>query len=570
MRVKSLIIVSFFWPASIFCQKTVNPSSNALERELMPTTGMVLSPGMVLSQGKADASHSNSSLCQPVTYDGYEYNVVQIGTQCWFAENLRTTIYANGYAIPSNLSDSAWYATNSGASAVYAEGGSDALWEKNLKDYGRLYNWYAVDDVRGLCPGGWHVPTDEEWKSMEMALGMTEAHANSTTYRGPDVGSQMKEYDWRFGDTLRTSLTNLSGLSCLPGGFRFRNGSFGREGSLGIFWSSSSTVISHIHTNAWYRLLNFDDGETGDMVRRGYDDPETGLSVRCVRSTAPSLGCTNPDFAEYSTAANVDDGSCATPSMLGCTDSRYVQYDPFANVDDGTCTELIGCEDGAALSYQGFDYHLVTIGEQCWFVENLEATYYRNGDKIEKLLNKEEWTMSGVGTIMFNVDEVEVGAEVGAWCDYDTNDSHPHAYGKLYNWYAVSDSRALCPNDWHVPTDEEWKQLIEFLGGSDYAGEPMKALPSDNPRWNGSNISGFSGLPGGDLNAEEFYRAGERGTWWSCSPVGWKSHWDGPRSEFHSTKSWAYYLDRWGGDVTRTDEYFQSSHVSVRCIRDAE
>jgi uncharacterized protein (TIGR02145 family) len=128
--------------------------------------------------------------CAAVSMDGYSYSVVEIGDQCWFAENLRSTVYANGDVILTGLTDGDWTSTTLGATAVYGEGNSgcnsfspdiDACDEaQSLSEYGRLYNWYAVDDARGLCPTGWHVPTDVEWMVLEMELGMSESEANST------------------------------------------------------------------------------------------------------------------------------------------------------------------------------------------------------------------------------------------------------------------------------------------------------------------------------------------------------------------------------------------------------
>jgi uncharacterized protein (TIGR02145 family) len=248
---------------------------------------------------------------------------------------------------------------------------------------------------------------------------------------------------------------------------------------------------------------------------------------------------------EYNPEANVNDGSCATPAVLGCTDNRFAQFDPSANVDDGSCTELLGCEEGTTLTYQGFEYNLVTIGEQCWFVENLEATSYRNGDAIQNLQNSTEWAATNA-------------ASVGAWCDYQNDDTHPHAYGHLYNWYAVNDSRGLCPNGWHVPSDGEWTQLTDFLGGSDYAGTPMKASPQESPGWNGTNSSGFTGLPGGGrFNNGYFDDAGNYGGyWWSSSPYG-------------SYYAWTRRLDSYYEVVARL--YSNRPYgFSVRCVWDAE
>ena len=217
----------------------------------------------------------------PVSYQGYSYSTVQIGDQCWFAENLRNENYENGDAIPSNLSDSEWENTSSGAVAVFGEGNSycevyspngnacEDLW--SLNEYGRLYNWYAVDDARGLCPSGWHVPTDGEWMTLEMALGMSEAEANDSTWRGTDQGTQMKTtYGWYGGGNG----TNSSGFSGPPGGHRRSVGHFLNAGYDGYWWSSSP-----IGSRAWGRGLYY----YLENVYRPNSNPHYGFSVRCVR-----------------------------------------------------------------------------------------------------------------------------------------------------------------------------------------------------------------------------------------------------------------------------------------------
>ena len=96
--------------------------------------------------------------------DGYNYSTVQIGNQCWFSENLRTTIYADGTGIPQVSDNGAWTDLDSGARCDY---NNDAA---NVGTYGRMYNWFAATDVAGLCPTGWHVPTTEEWTQLGTIL----------------------------------------------------------------------------------------------------------------------------------------------------------------------------------------------------------------------------------------------------------------------------------------------------------------------------------------------------------------------------------------------------------------
>jgi uncharacterized protein (TIGR02145 family) len=221
-----------------------------------------------------------SACGDPVSYQGYDYATVLIGEQCWFAENLRSENYENGDAIPSNLSDSEWSSTTSGAVAVYGE---DAGCNNNyspdidacdpaesLNEYGRLYNWYAVDDIRGLCPSGWHIPSDGEWMTMEMALGMSESEANSEGWRGTDQGTQMKTtYGWYGGNG-----TNSSGFSGLPGGQREYSGYFSDAGLDAIWWSTSLDG-----SLAWARILN----TSYERVKRSDLNRLNGYSVRCVR-----------------------------------------------------------------------------------------------------------------------------------------------------------------------------------------------------------------------------------------------------------------------------------------------
>ena len=207
----------------------------------------------------------------PVSYHGYDYATVQIGEQCWFAENLRTELYRNGDFIPANLSDSEWSSTASGAVAVYGEDSGcesyspdgdacDPAW--SLNEYGRLYNWYAVDDARGLCPSMWHVPTDEEWIVMSDFLGGSSV-----------AGYQMKtNYGWYNGG----SGSNSIGYAGLASGFRRITGSFDNAGISGNWWSSSLSVSS-----AWYRDLDSVDSN----LDRGTHSQNFGFSVRCIKDT---------------------------------------------------------------------------------------------------------------------------------------------------------------------------------------------------------------------------------------------------------------------------------------------
>lgn len=220
-------------------------------------------PEAVIEDGSCAYGPLECGGASTVTFDGYTYDLVAIGEQCWFAENLRTEHYANGDSIPS---DGDWWNTFEGRRAILANAPS------NLADYGRLYNGFAVDDTRGLCPSGWHVPTDGEWMTLEMELGMSESEANGTGWRGTDQGTQMKS---SVSDTPSWNGTNTSGFSVLAGGAR-RNIGDVDGGYGGYFWSTSA------NEGSWYRLLHIMSSE---VYRTLTNTPRNGFSVRCLKDS---------------------------------------------------------------------------------------------------------------------------------------------------------------------------------------------------------------------------------------------------------------------------------------------
>ena len=200
-----------------------------------------------------------------VNYNGYDYATVQIGEQCWFAENLRTELYSNGDTIPGNLSNEEWASTTEGAQAI-------SIYGDALEMFGRAYNGYAVGDERGLCLSGWHVALDSEWKELEMELGMSEADANSGGWRGTDQGIQMKTTTgWSEGENG----TNSSGFSAKPAGNRTSQGHWTNTVHNAFFWTPASSTGSA----SLFRHLRFE--EAG--VFRGNYGSGQGLSIRCLK-----------------------------------------------------------------------------------------------------------------------------------------------------------------------------------------------------------------------------------------------------------------------------------------------
>ena len=202
------------------------------------------------------------------------------------AQNLKVTHYNNGDEIPfTNM-----FPQNSGAYTVYDD---DADWSGNpncpgpcADVYGNLYNWFAVDDERGLCMEGWHVPSDVEFMELEMFLGMSEEEANSYGHRGTDEGSKLAENSdlWDGGqsippenaDLVNNSEFGTSGFNALPAGYRFwSNGTYGGMGAGVYFWSSSESDWIY----AGYRQLYL----LHSNVYRYEFFKTFGYSIRCLQ-----------------------------------------------------------------------------------------------------------------------------------------------------------------------------------------------------------------------------------------------------------------------------------------------
>jgi uncharacterized protein (TIGR02145 family) len=196
--------------------------------------------------------------------DGNAYTSIIINGQEWMQQNLAVTKYRNGDPIATGLSNTAWVSTTSGAYALYNDN------VMNNAMYGKLYNWFAVNDVRGLCPTGWHVPSNVEWSTL---IDYLDPNASGGDSYPNSAGGHMKSTSgW---DSPNEGATNESGFTGLPGGFRDFDGPYNYIGRHGFWWSSTAFD----NTGAWHRELYFNDTNVfrQDLLK------QFGFSVRCVR-----------------------------------------------------------------------------------------------------------------------------------------------------------------------------------------------------------------------------------------------------------------------------------------------
>ncbi len=196
------------------------------------------------------------------------YKTVKIGNQWWMAENLKVKTYRNGVSIPKVQSMNDWL----NPEAAYC------VYQDNEVAPGLLYNWYVVIDSSNIAPAGWHIPTDSEWKELELFLGMSQVDADNLNWRGTDQGEKLKalgnsqwsEFEGVWGN-------NESGFNAYAGSCRLFDGKWGEPGlfSNGYWWASSSKSKDEI----WYRYLDYKE----KRVFRSTVPKEYGFSIRCVK-----------------------------------------------------------------------------------------------------------------------------------------------------------------------------------------------------------------------------------------------------------------------------------------------
>ena len=216
----------------------------------------------------------------------------------------------------------------------------------------------------------------------------------------------------------------------------------------------------------------------------------------------------------------------------GCGDDD----DAGTNPDNPTVPVTVTDIDGNV-------YQTVTIGTQVWMAENLKVTHYRNGDPIPNVTDNVAWE----------------GLNTGAYCEYANDANNVTTYGRLYNWFAINDSREIAPTGWHVPSVAEFQTLIDYLGGWQVAGGKMKETGTIHwvsPNTGATNESGFTALPGSG-------RFPNPNPW---SNLGWYARfWSTTESVSGFALSLTLYKDSPG--VANNDEYFSFDGFSVRCVK---
>ena len=520
--------------------------------------------------------------------DGNVYETVQIGDQTWMAENLRVTHYRNGDTIPKVTDSTAWANLTSSGFCNYDN--NDA----NADVYGSLYNGYAVNDNRNIAPPGWHIPSDDEWKELEMAQGMSQADADAESWRGTNEGSKLAGNAdlWTTGSLENDAEFGNSGFNALPSGYRhYDPGNSSGYFSLGDFaYFRNATEVENNFTG--YRLLHYGLSS----IQRSFLNPNYGFSVRCVKNDPDFVeipqnliatpignaiildwdGTGEIDLVKYriyrgieTTAYTlIDSVTTGSPITSTYTDNNVTNgttyYYSIKAVDADGNTSAYSNEDSATLyetltDIDGNVYETVQIGDQTWMAENLRVTHYRDGTAITTVPNAATWAALGTE----------------AYCFYNNNTSNEaDTYGALYNWFSVADSRNVAPAGWHVPTDDEWKELEMTLGMSQseanntgYRGvNEGSKLAGNTGLWDNGELesdtefgsSGLNALPGGARSSAngEYYGLGGNVSFWTATETTGDEKWY-RTLYFNRSDIWRYSVGN-GNDG-----------FAIRCVKDS-
>lgn len=457
------------------------------------------------------------------------YPTIQMGGQCWMAQNLRTSKYNNGTLIflGSDISSTKAYRYNSNDE------------ESNDIAYGYLYNWKAVTKgvsqkypvvgdtiIHGICPVGWHVPSDAEWDTLttfvkrqnqyvcESCTGTDDAYHTYCISKALTQSAGWNDSGEGCNAGATGTGTNATGFSVVPSGCRFSDG-FSDFGSSAYFWSATQKSAD----SAYYRGLY----HINDFVYRDHAYKGNGLSVRCVRDEVATItfvpncgmGAATtqkvtrgvPTALNANTFAHSVDTNWAFSSWNLAKDGSATKYNDKARVNiDGNvtlyaqwltyCTGTPNANEGGTNRIENVKmsssttrkYKVVQIGNQCWMAENLRTLQYADGTSVT------------------------------AYCA-NGNCDNTSTYGCVYTWSTLvrgssgsesnpSGIQGICPNGWHVPSAPEFEELFNYVNSKaeyrcDGDSSVAKAL-SSSKGWKDSGTECYAGVAGGNENATGF------------------------------------------------------------------
>jgi uncharacterized protein (TIGR02145 family) len=460
--------------------------------------------------------------------------MVTIGEQVWMAENLN-------------------YESTSGS---YCYGGNST----NCDTYGRLYTWAAAmggaasssttpSGVQGVCPVGWHLPSDAEWTILSDYV-----IANSAGTSTDDIGPFLKSttgWDTYSGITS----DDAYGFSGLPGGYRVYNVGSLDVGLTGYWWSSTERHSSY----AYRRNLYYGH----DYFSRDYYDKSYAISVRCLANASPTVSI-----------------SQVSPKYPVVGEPVSFTADTTGIYNESSAPVVTWSLNGGAFGSDGIDFTYVpTEAGRDTVIAKVEQNGVSSFDTVyvvyvgilTDVRDNQEYPFVTIGTQTWMAENLNYESTSGSYC-YGDNSTNCDTYGRLYTWAAAmggaasssttpSGVQGVCPVGWHLPSDAEWEALSDYViansaGTSTYdIGPFLKANSGWADNGNGTDDFGFSGLPGGYRYSNGSYvTVGDRGVWWSST-------------EINSLYAYRRCLN-YNGDTFVQSHDNKPYAYSVRCLQD--
>jgi uncharacterized protein (TIGR02145 family) len=512
-----------------------------------------------------------------VEYQGQVYNTIQIFSQCWLKENLNV-----GWQIPGS-----GHMSDNGFIEKYCYNDEPDSCTK----YGGLYQWdemmqYTTQQgAQGICPSGWHLPTDEEWKVLEGAVDSQYGigHAEWDKYeislpewRGFDAGTNLKKNDsWKGNGNG----TDLYGFAALPGGFLQANISYRFIGIQGFWWMSTESSS----TSAWSRYLGSNQHGVFRDINDGKND---AVSARCIRDSEPTIeliftAVNNTTHVQVDSIKVMNQTQGGERMLFGSDTTLLIPRELLFNPGDemiyiGYSDTLqsaildtpaesqmytfqfatnIPCPGMPTVDYEGQVYNTIQVMSQCWLKENLDA-----------------------GTMIQGNQFPQDNGLIEKYC-YNNSQINCNSYGALYSWNEMMayttepGSRGICPQGWHVPSTEEWRVLFgvvdsqygigaaewdlppdEFIGYD--VGKNLKSTSGWSGNGSGTDLFGFSVLPGGYRHTSgSFNGLGEAGNLLTSNQI-------------NASDAAHLFVSYDHSEVGLSDFMPKTYAISLRCLKD--
>jgi len=437
------------------------------------------------------------------------YKTVKLGKQNWMAENLNYV-----------ASEGSWAYNND---------------ESMGQVYGRLYNWETANEV---CPAGWKLPSDNDWKELEAFLGMDSSELDSYGYRGTDEGGKLKATGVEHWMTPNIGATNVYGFNALGAGCYWGNFYYLKKSA--YYWTSS--IYPKYNLGILRRLDN-----NFSVIGKEPDDKSGGLSVRCIQEIPEPVAQGNvfkPDITKPGTyvyyITQTINGTESQPDTVVLT----VIFNPPKSEDVSICEGELPVINAEGENIKWYDVPLNH------FIDTRDGQLYRTTE-----MNGQNWM----------AENFNYYTSSGSWY-YETDSiSYSDPYGRLYNWETANE---VCPNGWRLPSDNDWKDLEVFLGmdvselnrfglrGTDEGGK-LKSKGFDHwlpPNEGAINAYGFNAMGAGNCIYSDCSSLKEKAYFWTSTEE--NINMAILRSLYYSHA----YIDRSHGDKIYT--------TSVRCMQE--